>query len=146
MTKIADNETIKNLLPVDLSKKAFISNNFLYFDPKFVFALCNELKNNSSTQFNYLKSISAVDYIEYFEMVYHLDSLINNSSIVVKSKLYGRSKLSIKSLTSLWKGAELQEREIWDLMGIYFDDHPNMKRILLWEGFEGHPLRKDFIK
>ena len=75
-----------------------------------------------------------------------LDSLINNSSIVVKSKLYGRSKLSIKSLTSLWKGAELQEREIWDLMGIYFDDHPNMKRILLWEGFEGHPLRKDFIK
>ena len=87
-----------------------------------------------------------MDYIEYFEMVYHLDSLINNSSIVVKSKLYGRSKLSIKSLTSLWKGAELQEREIWDLMGIYFDDHPNMKRILLWEGFEGHPLRKDFIK
>ena len=68
--------------------------------------------------------------------------MINNTSIVVKSKLYGRSKLSIKSLTSLWKGAELQEREIWDLMGIYFDDHPNMKRILLWEGFEGHPLRK----
>ena len=65
---------------------------------------------------------------------------------MIKSKLYGRSKLSIKSLTSLWKGAELQEREIWDLMGIYFDDHPNMKRILLWEGFEGHPLRKDFIK
>ena len=56
------------------------------------------------------------------------------------------SAFSIKSLTSLWKGAELQEREIWDLMGIYFDDHPNMKRILLWEGFEGHPLRKDFIK
>tara|TARA_B100001142_G_scaffold172069_1_gene171588 strand:- start:2260 stop:2700 length:441 start_codon:yes stop_codon:yes gene_type:complete len=146
VTKIADNETIKNLLPSDLSKKAFILNNFLYVDPEFVFDLCKELKNNSSTQFNYLKSISAVDYIEYFEMVYHLDSLINNSSIVVKSKLYGRSKLSIKSLSSLWKGAELQEREIWDLMGIYFDDHPNMKRILLWEGFEGHPLRKDFIK
>ena len=111
-----------------------------------MFDLCKELKDNPSTEYNYLKSISAVDYIEYFEIVYHLDSLINNSSIVVKSKLYGRSKLSIKSLTSLWKGAELQEREIWDLMGIYFDDHPNMKRILLWEGFEGHPLRKDFIK
>ena len=129
-----------------MSKKVFISNNFLYVDPSFMFDLCKELKDNPSTEYNYLKSISAVDYIEYFEIVYHLDSLINNSSIVVKSKLYGRSKLSIKSVTSLWKGAELQEREIWDLMGIYFDDHPNMKRILLWEGFEGHPLRKDFIK
>ena len=146
MTKIADNQTIKKLLPSDLSKKVFISNNFLYVDPSFMFDLCKELKDNPSTEYNYLKSISAVDYIEYFEIVYHLDSLINNSSIVVKSKLYGRSKLSIKSVTSLWKGAELQEREIWDLMGIYFDDHPNMKRILLWEGFEGHPLRKDFIK
>ena len=146
MTKIADNQTIKKLLPSDLSKKVFISNNFLYVDPSFMFDLCKELKDNPSTEYNYLKSISAVDYIEYFEIVYHLDSLINNSSIVVKSKLYGRSKLSIKSVTALWKGAELQEREIWDLMGIYFDDHPNMKRILLWEGFEGHPLRKDFIK
>ena len=146
MTKIADNQAIKKILPLDLSKKVFISNNFLYVDPSFIFDLCKELKDNPSTEYNYLKSISAVDYIEYFEIVYHLDSLINNSSIVVKSKLYGRSKLSIKSVTALWKGAELQEREIWDLMGIYFDDHPNMKRILLWEGFEGHPLRKDFIK
>ena len=146
MTKIADNQAVKKILPLDLSKKVFISNNFLYVDPSFMFDLCKELKDNPSTEYNYLKSISAVDYIEYFEIVYHLDSLINNSSIVVKSKLYGRSKLSIKSVTALWKGAELQEREIWDLMGIYFDDHPNMKRILLWEGFEGHPLRKDFIK
>ena len=146
MTKIADNQAVKKILPLDLSKKVFISNNFLYVDPSFIFDLCKELKDNPSTEYNYLKSISAVDYIEYFEIVYHLDSLINNSSIVVKSKLYGRSKLSIKSVTALWKGAELQEREIWDLMGIYFDDHPNMKRILLWEGFEGHPLRKDFIK
>ena len=131
MTKIADNQAVKKILPLDLSKKVFISNNFLYVDPSFIFDLCKELKDNPSTEYNYLKSISAVDYIEYFEIVYHLDSLINNSSIVVKSKLYGRSKLSIKSVTALWKGAELQEREIWDLMGIYFDDHPNMKRILL---------------
>ena len=87
-----------------------------------------------------------MDYIEYFELVYHLDSMIYNTSIVIKTKIYGRNNLSVKSLTSLWKGAELQEREIWDLMGIYFDGHPNMKRILLWEGFKGHPLRKDFLK
>jgi NADH-quinone oxidoreductase subunit C len=45
----------------------------------------------------------------------------------------------------VWRGAELQEREIYDLMGIYFDNHPNMKRLLLWENFDGHPLRKDFV-
>ena len=46
---------------------------------------------------------------------------------------------------NIWKGADFQEREIWDLMGVKFDGHPNMKRIMLWEGFEGHPLRKDFL-
>ena len=47
--------------------------------------------------------------------------------------------------TDVWQGADLQEREIWDLMGIHFDGHPNMKRIMLWEGFPGHPLRKDSL-
>jgi NADH:ubiquinone oxidoreductase subunit C len=45
----------------------------------------------------------------------------------------------------LWRGANFQEREIWDLMGIRFEGHPNMKRIMLWEGFQGHPLRKDYL-
>ena len=49
------------------------------------------------------------------------------------------------SVVSVWQGADLQEREIWDLMGVRFDGHPNLKRVLLWEGFPGHPLRKDFL-
>jgi|TARA_B110000116_G_scaffold68354_1_gene58928 NADH-quinone oxidoreductase subunit C len=146
MTKIADNKITKNLLSSELKKMITLDNGFIYSDPEFLYELCKELKQNELTQYNYLKSISAVDYIEYFELVYHLDSMIYNTSIVIKTKIYGRNNLSVKSLTSLWKGAELQEREIWDLMGIYFDGHPNMKRILLWEGFKGHPLRKDFLK
>ena len=51
----------------------------------------------------------------------------------------------MSSVFSVWKGADLQEREVWDLMGIRFDGHPNMKRVMLWEGFDGHPLRKDFL-
>ena len=47
-------------------------------------------------------------------------------------------------MVDIWRGADLQEREVWDLMGIMFDGHPNHKRIMLWEGFPGHPLRKDF--
>lgn len=146
MTKIADNKITKNLLSSELKKMITLDNGFIYSDPEYLYELCKELKQNELTQYNYLKSISAVDYIEYFELVCHLDSMIYNTSIVIKTKIYGRNNLSVKSLTSLWKGAELQEREIWDLMGIYFDGHPNMKRILLWEGFKGHPLRKDFLK
>lgn len=110
-----------------------------------IFRVCDFLKNDTDSKFVFLRSISAVDYIEYFEIIYHLVSFEFNNSCVVKTKCYGRADAFLQSVTSLWTGADLQEREIWDLMGVRFEGHPNMKRILLWEGFEGHPLRKDFI-
>ncbi len=55
-----------------------------------------------------------------------------------------REEPEVPSVVSLWPGADWQEREVWDLMGIRFSGHPNLTRILMWEGFEGHPLRKDF--
>ena len=103
------------------------------------------LKNNPELSFDFLNSISAVDFIEYFEVVYHLTSIVNQHDTVVKTRLYGREELSMPSVYHVWRGADFQEREIWDLMGIRFNGHPNMKRLLLWEGFEGHPLRKDFL-
>ena len=57
----------------------------------------------------------------------------------------GRHEPSVPSVTGIWRGADLQEREAWDLMGIRFEGHPNHKRIMLWEGFPGHPLRKDYV-
>ena len=104
------------------------------------------LRDDEDLDFQFLNSVSAVDYVEYFEMVYHLTSLRRNTSCVVKSRLYSRDEPTVQSVVDLWRGAELQEREIYDLMGITFEGHPNMKRILLWEGFPGHPLRKDFIR
>jgi NADH:ubiquinone oxidoreductase subunit C len=56
-----------------------------------------------------------------------------------------REGAEVSSLVELWRGADFQEREVYDLMGIRFSGHPNLKRILLWEGFEGHPLRKDYL-
>ena len=108
--------------------------------------LFSYLKDDAELEMQFLNSISAVDYIEYFELVYHLRSLRNNTTLIIKTKCFGREEITVPSITSVWRGAELQEREIWDLMGINFSDHPNMKRILLWEGFPGHPLRKDFIR
>ena len=89
--------------------------------------------------------MSAVDYIEYFELVYHLLSMRKNHSAVIKTRVFDREAPSVPSVIDVWRGADLQEREIWDLMGVSFDGHPNMKRVLLWEGFEGHPLRKDYL-
>ncbi|PKB71471.1 MAG: hypothetical protein BZY87_05345 [SAR202 cluster bacterium Io17-Chloro-G6] len=103
------------------------------------------LKSDEGLNFNFLNSVSAVDYIDHFEIVYHLTSLSKQHTAIVKTRLNGRDDLSLPSVYHLWRGADFQEREIWDLMGIRFEGHPNMKRIMLWEGFEGHPLRKDYL-
>ena len=102
------------------------------------------LQRDGDLDMQYLNSVSAIDYIGHFELVYHLTSFRLGHKATVKSRLRGREDLSAPSVYHLWRGADFQEREIWDLMGIRFEGHPNMKRIMLWEGFEGHPLRKDF--
>ena len=103
------------------------------------------LKESFVLDFDYLTNITGVDYFDDFEVVYQLISMKNNHSLTLKTRAYGRENSSVPSVTSLWRGAELQEREIYDLMGIRFEGHPNLKRIYLWEGFEGHPLRKDYF-
>jgi NADH/F420H2 dehydrogenase subunit C len=110
-----------------------------------ILEVCEVMKENSELDFSFLTAITAVDYVEYFELIYHLTSMRKNKSTVIKSKCPGRSGPKIPSVVSVWQAADLQEREIWDLMGIEFEGHPNLKRILLWEGFDGHPLRKDYI-
>lgn len=102
------------------------------------------LKDGPGFSFDYLTAITAVDYKDFFEVIYHLTSMTNNTSIVLKTRLHTRENPTLPSVVGVWKGADLQEREIYDLMGIAFDGHPNMTRIFLWDGFQGHPLRKDF--
>ncbi len=102
------------------------------------------LKDTDGLKFEYLNYITAVDYYVYFEVIYQLTSLEYNRSIIFKTRCYGRENPTVPSVTSLWQGADFQEREIYDLMGIKFEGHYNLKRILLWDGFPGYPLRKDF--
>ena len=113
--------------------------------PSDLFQVCQALKSNQDLEFNYLASITAVDYIECFELVYHLVSLAQNHWTVIKARLCDRENPTAPSVTSLWQGADLQEREVWDLMGVSFEGHPNLSRVLTWEGFPGHPLRKDHL-
>ena len=94
--------------------------------------------------YDYCSSSTGVDYPDRFEVVYHLYSMKKEGGPAILKVHCGREDPSVPSVVPIWVGADWQEREVWDLMGIRFDDHPNLTRILMWEGFEGHPLRKDF--
>jgi NADH-quinone oxidoreductase subunit C len=101
------------------------------------------LKTSEGLKFDYFNYVTAVDYYSYFEVTYQATSLEFNRSIVFKTRC-ARENPVVPSVTKVWQGADFQEREIWDLLGIKFEGHYNMKRIFLWEGFDGYPLRKDF--
>ena len=99
--------------------------------------------------FDYLSSATAVDYLgiahesEDMEMVYHAYRTSGGSALVFKAQT-PRNEPVIPSLIDVWPGADFQEREAYDLYGIRFPGHPNLRRILMWDGFEGHPMRKDW--
>jgi NADH-quinone oxidoreductase subunit C len=112
---------------------------------KSLYQVAEFLKNTSGLDFDYLNDLTAVDYLDYFELVYHLASLKHNHSLVLKTRCYERENPIVSSVVGLWRAADFQEREVYDLMGIAFEGHPNLKRLLLWEGFVGHPLRRDYL-
>ena len=113
--------------------------------PERLVAACRFLKESPDFAMDYLAAVTAVDYVERFEVVYHLASLSLNHALVLKTEAFGREDVAVPSVVEVWQGADLQEREVWDLIGVRFTGHPNMKRVLTWEGFEGHPLRRDHL-
>lgn len=119
--------------------------NAVQVKPAAVLDIAKLLSESPGLEFDFLASVTGVDYIDFFEVVYHLVSIKHNHSCIIKTRVPGRDEPSAPSVVSVWQGADLQEREVYDLVGIRFDGHPNLKRVLLWEGFPGHPLRKDFI-
>jgi NADH-quinone oxidoreductase subunit C/D len=95
--------------------------------------------------YDYLSSVTAADYLpeDKMEVVYHAFKTTGGPGLVFKSPI-PRSAPIVPSLVAVYPGAELQEREVWDMFGIHFEGHPDLRRILMWEGFEGFPLRKDW--
>ena len=104
-------------------------------------------KEDPKIQLDFLSDITAVDYWKKkeprFEMVYHLLSLAGRRRLRVRIPV-PENDTTVESLTPLWRGANFMEREVWDLFGIRFTDHPDLRRVLLYEEFQGHPLRKDY--
>lgn len=106
--------------------------------------LANELKLNHELLFDYLFCVTCVDWKTHLSMVYHLSSSVNNNIIVIKANISDRVNASIESVCSLWKTAEFHEREAYDLFGVKFKNHPDLRRLFLTDEWEGWPLRKDY--
>jgi NADH-quinone oxidoreductase subunit C len=109
-------------------------------------AIFSALRDDPQFAFDLLVDLTAVDFLGQeprFEVVYHLHSMRLNHRLRVKVRV-PEDDAVVPSLSSLWKAANWLEREVWDLFGIRFTDHPDLRRILMYEEFRGHPLRKDY--
>lgn len=116
---------------------------FLLIEPSRIVEVCRYLKETRKMR---LSAVTALDWYPLeprFEVVYLLHSIEKNERLRLKCKV-SETDAAIDSVTSVWKGANWYEREVFDLFGIVFRNHPDLKRIMMPEGWDGHPLRKDF--
>jgi NADH-quinone oxidoreductase subunit C len=123
----------------------------LLINPNDITAVCLELRNNAKTYFDFLSSLSGVHYNDEdnrYGVVYHLASIPYKTQLTLKiSKPHSRESQELpefKSVTSVYRTADWHEREAYDLLGIFFEGHPDLRRILLPDDWDGFPLRKDY--
>ncbi len=125
----------------------------LIVDAKDLTAVCRYLKDTERFHMDYLANLTAVDYppdpvsggAGRMDVVYHLYSMEKRHGPITLRVQLPRQQPVVSSVTPIWRGAEFQEREVYDLFGVTFTGHPDLRRILMWDGFEGHPMRKDYV-
>lgn len=138
-------ETLPDAL---LETHAHVGDATARIDPERVVEVARLLRDDSNLEFEMLTDVTAVDYLgeePRFEMVYHFYSVARNQRLRIKARV-PEEPAEIDSLVDVYASANWMEREVWDLYGIRFKGHPDLRRILLYEEFEGHPLRKDYPK
>ncbi len=104
-----------------------------------------ELRSNSDLDFDYLFCLTCIDWKDHLMMVYHLMSKTHKHALVIKAKLANREDPQIETVCHIWRTAEFHEREVFDLFGVKFLNHPDLRRIFLDDDWEGYPLRKDYV-
>ena len=142
-TMIKENFNLEELFPEIVSRDERDGYNGYIVEKEKLIDFATALRDDYG--FDYLSSVTGVDYLpeNQMEVVYHAYRSTGGSALVFKVQV-ARDNPIIPSLVSVYPGADFQEREAWDLLGIKFESHPNLKRILMWEGYHGHPLRKDW--
>ena len=116
----------------------------LFVDKSELIEVASKLKDSDETKFDFLFCETAIDRRTNFELVYHLTSTIFRHDMVLKVVIEDRENPEVESVYSLWKAAEMFEDEIFDMFGIRFSNHPNLRRIMLGDEWPGFPLRKDY--
>ena len=118
----------------------------IYLDRANIREACARLRDDAECAFNFLSDVTCVDWYlaePRFEVVYHLLSISKKERVRLKVRLDSSSP-AVESITSVWPGANYFEREVFDLFGVRFTGHPYLRRLLMPEDWEGHPLRKDY--
>jgi NADH-quinone oxidoreductase subunit C len=120
---------------------------FVFVAPTAIRAVCQHLKDNQDLGFDSLSNLSGVDYPKesVIQVVYHLYSYRHRHTMVLKVNA-SRDAPVVQSISDVWRAANWLEREVFDLLGVEFEDHPDLRRILMPEDWPGHPLRKDFVE
>jgi len=150
-------ETVKNILLEKFGNEVIVTEEkeqkqpALVIKPDLIAQVCLTLRDHQDTWFDFLSCLSAIDYgveSQKFGVIYHLSSIIKNHQIVLKVFLDNNRNLEnlpvFQSVSSVYKTAEWHEREAFDMVGVVFENHPDLRRILLPDDWEGYPLRKDY--
>jgi len=135
-----------NLFSVSFEHNEYRGELSLYFDKKDIVEVCKLLKADPDLEFLLCEDITAIDWAKRknrFTIVYHIFSLKNKFRLRLKADV-DESDCSIDTVSSVWKTADWQEREVYDMYGISFNYHPDLRRMYMPEDFEYNPLRKDF--
>ncbi|MDA8089448.1 MAG: NADH-quinone oxidoreductase subunit C [Nitrospiraceae bacterium] len=141
-------EKIKQAFPDEVTEiSSFRDQVSVHLKKEKLHDICLFLRQDPELDFNYLVDICGVDYLgkktPRFEAVYHLYSIAQKHLIRLRVQV-PEDAPTVKSVTGIWQGANWHERECFDMLGISFDGHPDLRRVLLPEDWEGHPLRKDY--
>jgi NADH-quinone oxidoreductase subunit C len=150
-------ETVKNILLEKFGEDVIVAEERAQKQPALVIKsnlinqVCLTLRDHPNTWFDFLSCLSAIDYgveAQKFGVVYHLSSIIKNHQIVLKVILDNDRDIHnlpvFQSVSAVYKSAEWHEREAFDMVGVAFENHPDLRRILLPDDWEGYPLRKDY--
>ncbi|MFA5159723.1 MAG: NADH-quinone oxidoreductase subunit C [Candidatus Omnitrophota bacterium] len=139
-------EEIKKELETRLPdvKLHLVRDSLLIENPEDLLQVVLFLKENPKFLLDYLSSVTGADYLMFLESVYHLYSMAQKRGPLVLRVRVPKSNAKVPSLVSVYRSAELQEREAYDTFGIIYEGHPDLRRLFMWEDFQGYPLRKDY--
>lgn len=125
-------------------KLRLVRDSLLIENPEDLPRVALFLKESPKFLFDYLSSVTGADYLTFLESVYHLYSMAQKRGPAVLRVRVTKNNPRIPSLAPVYRSAELQEREAFDTFGIIYEGHPDLRRLFMWEEFQGHPLRKDY--